>query len=145
MSNYKGCRIPEELLYNIEYHVWTRLESQFAYVGATEPAQAYAGEVIFIKAKAVGTKIARGEILATVESAKFMGPMRSPLTGSIAEVNTAVVATPSLINKDSYANWLIKLQPENLEAEKKDLISGREAAEKYKPIIDEWGVDCGNT
>lgn len=113
-----------------------------AIVGATEPAQAYAGEVIFIKAKEVGTKIERGAILATIESAKFMGPMRAPLSGTVAEVNREVLSTPSMLNKDSYANWVVKLAADKLEQETKLLMSGKDAAEKYKPIIDEWGIDA---
>ncbi len=142
---YRGCRVPEDLLYDVGFHVWARVEGRVATVGATEPAQAYAGEVIFIKAKPVGTKIERGAILATIESAKFMGPMRAPLTGTVAEVNSEVISKPSLMNSDSYANWVVKLTAEKLDDELKLLIPGKEAAEKYKPIIDEWGVDCGKT
>ena len=142
---YKGCRVPEDLLYDLGFHVWTKVEGQVATVGVTEPAQAYAGEVIFIKAKPVGTKVERGAILATIESAKFMGPMRAPLSGTVAEVNSAVVSKPSLMNSDSYANWVTKVTAEKLDEELKLLVGGIEAAEKYKPIIDEWGVECGKT
>lgn len=142
---YRGCRVPEDLLYDMGFHVWTKVEGQTATVGATEPAQAYAGEVIFIKAKPVGTKVERGAILATIESAKFMGPMRAPLSGTVLEVNAAVVAKSTLMNSDSYVNWVTKLTAEKLGEELKLLVGGKEAAEKYKPIIDEWGVDCGKT
>jgi len=116
-----------------------------ATVGATEPAQAYAGEVIFIKAKPVGTKVERGAILATIESAKFMGPMRAPLSGTVVEVNADVVSKPSLMNTDCYVNWVTKLSAEKPDEEMKLLTGGKEAAEKYKSIVDEWGVECGKT
>lgn len=116
-----------------------------ATIGATEPAQAYAGEVIFVKAKPVGTRVERGAILATIESAKFMGPMRAPLSGTIAEINAEVISKPSLMNSDSYVNWVARLSVGKLGDELKLLVGGKEAAEKYKPIIDEWGVDCGKT
>jgi glycine cleavage system H protein len=121
------------------------VEGQVATVGATEPAQAYAGEVIFIKAKPVGTKVERGAILATIESAKFMGPMRSPFSGTVQEVNAEVIAKPALMNGDSYANWVVKLAAEKLDEEVKLLVGGKEAAEQYKPIIDEWGIDLTKT
>lgn len=145
MPDYKGCRVPEDLLYNIEYNVWVKLEGGIATVGATEPAQAYAGEVIFIKVKDVGTKVQRGAIVATVESAKYMGPMRAPLSGTVTEVNGEVKSTPSLINTDAYANWVVKLKAEKLDEEVASLIPGKEAAEKYKPIIDDWGIECNKT
>lgn len=99
--------------------------------------------MIFIKAKPVGTRVERGAILATVESAKFMGPMRAPLSGTVAEINAEVISKPSLMNSDSYANWVTKMSADKLGDELKLLLGGKEAAEKYKPIIDEWGVDCG--
>ncbi|MDV3293830.1 MAG: glycine cleavage system protein H [Nitrososphaerales archaeon] len=142
MQSYKGCRVPEDLLYDMGFHVWVRVEGQTAAVGATEPAQAYAGEVIFLKVKDVGTRVDRGAILATVESAKFMGPMRAPLSGTVSEVNREVVATPSLMNKDSYANWVVKLTADKLADEVNLLTPGKDAIEKYKPIIEEWGVEC---
>ena len=139
--SYKGYRIPGDLLYDMEYNVWVKVDGQTAAVGATEPAQAYAGEVIFIKAKPVGTKVERGAIIATIESAKFMGPMRAPLSGTVAEVNGAVLAQPSLVNADSYANWVVKLTAEKLGDELRLLTNGSEAAEKYKSIIDGWGIE----
>lgn len=144
-SSYKGYRIPEDLLYDLEYNVWVKVEGEIATVGATEPAQAYAGEVIFIKAKPAGTKVERGAIVATIESAKFMGPMRAPLSGTVAEVNAQVISSPSLVNSDSYANWVVKLSADKVGEELKLLVGGKEAAEKYKPIIDEWGIEQKNT
>jgi glycine cleavage system H protein len=142
MTSYKGCRIPEELLYDLEFHVWVKVDGQTATVGVTDPAQAYAGEVIYIKVKEIGTKVERGAILATVESAKYMGPIRSPLSGIISEVNAAIVSTPSLINQDSYLNWVARLMYEKLDEELKFLIPGNEAAKRYKSIIDEWDIKC---
>jgi glycine cleavage system H protein len=141
--SYKGYRIPEDLMYDLGFNVWVKVEGQVATVGATEPAQAYAGEVIFLKVKDVGTKVSRGAIVATIESAKFMGPMRAPLSGTVSEVNKAVVSTPSLMNQDSYANWVVRLSADNLAEELKLLTPGKEAAEKYKPTIDEWGIEAG--
>jgi glycine cleavage system H protein len=142
MKEYKGYKIPEELYYDLEYHVWVKIENDIAIVGATDPAQAYAGELLNIKIKDVGTKLKRGDIAAIVESAKYMGPMRSPISGSVIEINQNVSDDPTLINSDPYENWVLKIKPEKLEEEIKYLVKGSEAYEKYKPIIDKWGVDC---
>jgi len=142
LNEYKGCKIPEELYYDLEYHVWMKFNGDIVVIGATDPAQAYAGEIIYIKIKNKGTKIRRGEILATIESAKYMGPMRSPLTGTIIEVNSEVSTKPSLINEDAYNNWVVQLRAENLDSEMKLLTLGKEAVEKYRSIIDEWGIEC---
>lgn len=143
MSEYKGLRIPDDLYYDLDYHVWLRSEGDSVAVGATDPAQAYAGDIIHMDIKKIGTHLERGAILATVESAKFMGPMRSPVTGTIVNVNQEIAKTPTLINGDAYANWVVRLKPEKLAAEMALLTPGAEAAEQYKPIIDDWGIEGG--
>ncbi len=141
MSSYRGFSLPDDLHYDVGYHVWLRTEGELVAVGATDPAQAYAGEIVHIGIKKVGARVERGGILATVESAKFMGPMRSPVAGTIAEINQEVANKPALINGDAYANWVVRLKPEKLAAELALLSPGVEAAEKYKPVIDDWGID----
>jgi len=143
MADYRGFRIPEDLHYDLGYHVWLRVEGELVAIGATDPAQAYAGEIIHIGIKKAGTRLERGAILATVESAKFMGPMRSPIKGTVEEVNQEVAKHPSLVNGDAYAHWVARLRPENLEADLAQLKTGAQAAEGYKPIIDEWGIEGG--
>lgn len=143
MAEYRGFRIPEDLQYDIGFHVWLRTEGQLVTVGATDPAQAYAGEFVHIGIKKVGTRVERGAILATVESAKFMGPMRAPVTGTIVETNQEVAKKPALVNGNPYANWVVRLKPERLDAELALLTAGAEAKNKYEPIIDEWGIDGG--
>jgi len=140
MADYRGFRFPEELHYDLGYHVWLRTEGELVAVGATGPAQAYAGEIIHMGIKKPGTHLERGAILATVESAKYMGPMRSPVAGTIVEVNQAVAKKPALVNGDPYGNWVARLKPDQLAAELALLTPGKDAAEKYKPIVDEWGV-----
>ncbi|MCS7118164.1 MAG: glycine cleavage system protein H [Thaumarchaeota archaeon] len=140
--SYKGCKIPEDLYYDLEYHVWVKVDGEIAFIGATDPAQAYAGEIIYLKVKGRGTKVPRGGILATVESAKYMGPMRSPLSGVVVETNGEVVSNPSLVNRDPYASWVVCLKPDNLDGEIGLLTKGKEASERYKKIIDEWGIQC---
>jgi glycine cleavage system H protein len=141
MAKYRGFSFPEDLHYDVGYHVWLRAEGELVAVGATDPAQAYAGEIVHIGIKKLGTRVERGAILATVESAKFMGPMRSPVTGTIVEVNQEVAKKPALINDAAYTNWVARLKPEKLAEELTLLTPGAAAAEKYKPVIDEWDIE----
>jgi glycine cleavage system H protein len=140
MAEYRGFRIPEELHYDLEHHVWLRTEGDLVVVGATDPAQAYSGEIIHISIKKPGTRLERGAILATVESAKYMGPMRCPVTGTVEDVNQEAVRKPALINGDAYGIWVARVRPEKLADELGLLTPGPAAAEKYRPIIDEWGI-----
>jgi len=140
MAEYKGFLIPEDLSYDLDYHVWVRVEDGLVVVGATDPAQASAGSIIHLSIKKPGTQLKRGAIMATVESAKYMGPMRAPVTGSVVEVNEALKKEPTLVNADAYGTWVAKLQPAQLDAELGLLVPGPVAAERYPAIIDAWEI-----
>jgi len=142
MGDYRGRKIPEGVSYDLGYHVWAKVEGGLVSVGATDPAQQYAGEIIHLGIKKVGTRLERGAILATIESAKYMGPMRSPVTGTVAEVNAEVSKKPSLVNRDAYLNWVARVTPEKLDEDMAALTPGPAALDKYKPIIDEWEIEA---
>jgi len=57
-------------------------------------------------------------------------------------VNEDVRSSPSLINQDPYASWVFKIKPEKLNEELSRLQDAKSASQKYKAIIDEWGVQC---
>jgi glycine cleavage system H protein len=52
-----------------------------------------------------------------------------PLTCKIAEINPGLSDKPSLINEAPYGvGWVALIEPENLDAELKDLIPGSDKA-----------------
>ena len=58
----------------------------------------------------VGEHLKRGEAFGSLEAAKFVGPLTSPLSGTVSASNDAVVADPSLVERDPYgAGWLVEL------------------------------------
>ncbi|HZI36982.1 MAG TPA: glycine cleavage system protein H [Acidimicrobiia bacterium] len=58
----------------------------------------------------LGDHLKRGEAFGSLEAAKFVGPLTSPLSGTVSAANDAVVADPSLVERDPYgAGWLIEL------------------------------------
>jgi glycine cleavage system H protein len=75
----------------------------------------------------VGEPIKRGEAFGSLEAAKFVGPLTSPLSGRVTATNEAVVADPRLVESDPYgAGWLIELtlsDPSELDG----LVRGAEA------------------
>jgi glycine cleavage system H lipoate-binding protein len=62
------------------------------------------------------------------------------VTGTVVEVNQDVARKGVLVNQDPYANWVARLKPEKLADERALLTPGAAAGEKYKPIIDDWGI-----
>jgi glycine cleavage system H protein len=58
----------------------------------------------------VGENLKRGEAFGSLEAAKFVGPLTSPLSGTVTATNDAVLADPSLVERDPYgAGWLVEL------------------------------------
>ena len=145
MSVWRGCEIPEDLWYDIEHGVWVRLEDNGEVtVGMTDPSQTRCGMLVHLQIKKVGRRLAKGKSVATVESAKWVGPFTAPVTGEIVATNQAGFdADIRIANKDPYGRgWIARLRPEDWEAEVTQLITGEAAVEKYKKRIEEIGVNC---
>jgi glycine cleavage system H protein len=126
MASVKNCNLPDELHYNVENNVWVRKEPDGTVtVGMTAYACALAGEVVAYTPKKVGRTVDLNKSCATVESGKWVGPVKTPIAGEVTAVNDAVSAKPGTINKDPYGEgWLVKLKPSNLDAEIGALVTG---------------------
>ncbi len=141
---YYACDIPEDLTYDIERDVWIRYDGDTAVLGMTDVAQTRCGKIAAISFRDIGKKMAQGKALATIESAKWVGPFPAPFSCEIVETNENAFAQNILLaNKDPYgAGWLVKVRPTNLEAERGHLFTGQEAIEKYKERIKDLKINC---
>ncbi len=100
--------IPKELRYS-KSHEWVKLDGDTALVGITDHAQNELGDLVFINLPNVGDTVAKDEAFADVESVKAVSDVLSPLSGTVDEVNEALVDAPELINQDAYAAWIVRL------------------------------------
>jgi glycine cleavage system H protein len=141
---FYACDIPEDLYYDIERDVWIRFEGDIATLGMTDVAQTRCGKIAAISFRDVGKIVAQGKALATVESAKWVGPFPAPFSCEIVEVNEAGFARDILLaNKEPYTTgWFVKVKPSDLENERLHLVTGEEAFEKYKARIQELKINC---
>ena len=122
-----GNDFPDDLYYHKD-HMWVKLEAGKAKLGYNDWAQEAAGKLVNLSTRKVGRKVKAGKTLGTVESGKWVGPLKSPLSGEILEINPEVLKTPSMINDDPYGNgWIAVLAPSDLDAEKGDLIEGSDS------------------
>src|SRR5687767_9818798 len=72
----------------------------------------------------VGEHLKRGEAFGSLEAAKFVGPLTSPLSGTVRATNDAVVADPALVERDPYGSgWLVEMDIADA-GELGELISG---------------------
>ncbi len=129
MGTVRGCNVPEDLHYHTENNVWLRRESDGSVtVGMTAYACALAGEIVSYTPKKAGKPVERNKSCATVESGKWVGPVKTPVGGEVIAVNEALIATPGLVNKDPYGQgWMSKLKPTNWDADAAALVTGADA------------------
>jgi glycine cleavage system H protein len=142
---YYGCLVPPELEYDVERDVWVRLEDDGTVtMGMTDLAQTRAGKLVSILFKAPGRGLKAGQSAATIESAKWVGPFPTPLSGEIVASNRAAFDADILVaNRDPYgAGWLVRLRPSDLAAERSRLVPGREAFAAIRERIDRDRIRC---
>jgi len=124
MVKINGNDFPEDLYYHRD-HMWVKVENGKARLGYNDWAQEAAGKLVNLNTRKVGRSVKMGKTLGTVESGKWVGPLKVPLSGTIAELNQEVLKKPSIINEDPYGKgWIAVLEASNLEEELKDLIKG---------------------
>ena len=99
----------EEGLFYSESHEFVRVEGDFGYVGITDFAQHALGNVVYVDMPEVDDEVEAGEEFGAVESVKAASDLNSPVSGVVVEVNEALEDDPELLNKDAFANWIIKV------------------------------------
>lgn len=143
MTEVRKCRIPEELFYWVEKHVWLRLDDGVATIGITDVARSLAKRVISVTPRAPGRTVERGKSVATVESGKWVGPVPTPLSGTIVEVNGVLKTRVDAVNEDPYgAGWVVKLAPTKIDEEKGFLLTGPAAVEAYRSLLEAENIEC---
>lgn len=134
----------EGLLYDVGLNVWVRLEGGQATLGMTDVAQTMGGRMVQLTWRRTGRVYERGRSLATIESAKWVGPFPTPLTGELIGINeTAFVDDIAVANRDPYgAGWIARVRPTWLEEERSHLVDADTAFDRYRELIDERGIRC---
>lgn len=141
---YYACEIPEDLTYDIERDVWIRFEGDIAVLGMTDVAQTRCGKIAAISFRNLGKSFRQGKALATIESAKWVGPFPAPFSCQLVETNEAGFARDVLLaNREPYTTgWMVKVRPADLEKERDHLVTGDQALALYKSRIRELKLNC---
>jgi len=133
MASARGCNLPDDLLYDVDNHIWYREESDGnVKLGMTTVATAMSGQLVAFTPKKAGRSVEAGKSCATVESGKWVGPAKSAAAGAVVAVNDALVAKPSLANEDPYAAWMVLLKPTDWASVKAGLTPGSQVAPRYE-------------
>src|ERR671933_970985 len=139
------CEFPDQLMYDVDNFVWAndRDGNGSMFVGITSVLTFLAGKICTIKIKNPGTEIKRGKSIGTLESNKYFGVVRSPISGTIIEINYSIVNNPKIVNDYPYTEgWFARIRPNNLPGEIKALETIENCHAKIKPIIQQLHVRC---
>ena len=79
-------------------------------IGITDYAQHALGNITYVDMPSEGDEVNAGEEFGAVESTKIASDLFSPVSGVVAEINSALEDAPELINGDAYATWIIKVK-----------------------------------
>lgn len=139
MARVDSFELKEDLYYWPRNLTWAKIESlNRVRIGLSDVGARAAGEIVFIRFRPIGTTVKQGQPTAVIESAKWVGPVESPVSGKIIEVNNELRKNPKLIMNDPYgAGWIAVVEPSNLEEDLKNLIKGSDpqAVEWYREQI----------
>lgn len=114
MTTIDQYEFPDDLLYDKD-HVWARVEGDMITIGMTQFGQDLAGEIVYVEVPRVGRAVSQGEAFMSMESGKWVGRIKSPISGEIAEANEEVEWESSLVNQDPYGEgWLAKIEASDL-------------------------------
>jgi glycine cleavage system H protein len=92
-------------------HEWLRVDGDVATIGITAHAQEQLGDLVFVELPEPGKSFEQGGAAAVVESVKAASEVYAPVSGTVVEVNAAIVDEPSTVNADPMGKgWFFKLK-----------------------------------
>lgn len=101
-------------------HQWVRAQGSMGTIGITQYAQEQLGDVIFVNLPKTGAALKSGQAYGAIESVKAVSDLPAPISGEVAEINTALADSPEIVNKDPHGGgWLLKVRvrdPQELSA-----------------------------
>jgi glycine cleavage system H protein len=97
------------------------------------------GTLAQLSLPAPGTELTVGRPFGQLEAVKFVGPLTSPVSGTVLAANAAAATDPGLVERDPFgAGWLIEAALTNL-AELDALLSDpQEVTAWYRARISEY-------
>jgi glycine cleavage system H protein len=129
MNLDKKYNIPADRYYDPKNHMWILYNEKknIAIIGIDEFGLDSFGELAYVSFNKTLISINKNEAIGSLEAAKMVGNIFTPVSGRIIEVNNEVIKNPSLINDDPYdKGWLIKVECADWQNEKESSIYGEQ-------------------
>ena len=81
-------------------HEWAWLDKDIVTIGITDFAQDQLGELVYVELPETGIEVNVGQEVVVIESVKAAGDVKSPVKGTVVEVNSALNDDPEKVNAD---------------------------------------------
>ena len=112
MIHTKLYQVPTDRWYESSTNMWVQPHGDAVRIGFDELGQETHGDIAFLQLLVVGTTVDRGDELGSLEAGKYVGPILSPIRGTVRTVNQIALDDPRLVNVDPYgAGWLVEMAP----------------------------------
>jgi len=123
---------PDDLKY-LDTHEYVRREGEIATIGISAFAIDQLGDIVFLELPEVGDAITVGETFGSIESTKAVEEMYPPVSGTVIEINDAMVDFPEQIAEDPYGEgWLLKVRVDNPDDDLAETLSADEYRAKVQ-------------
>ena len=102
---------PLDRLYDKE-HAWFKKEGGNLIIGVTDFFQKSANEIVFVELPVQGRVIEAGKPIISIESGKWVGRVKSSISGTVVKTNGELKDFPYLLNESPYdEGWMIEVKP----------------------------------
>ena len=103
--------------------LWALSDGNRIRIGLSDFLQQRSGDVAFAEVKPIGTALAVGDEVATIETIKVNVILSSPVNGKVVEMNQAMETAPEAINQDPYGEgWLAVIEATDWEGDRAALL-----------------------
>jgi len=103
--------------------VWAKAEGHYVRIGLSDFVQQRSSDITFADVKPVGTVLACGDELASIETIKVNISLGSPASGKIVEVNPDMEMAPEVINQDPFEKgWIAVIEASDWETDQRQLL-----------------------
>ncbi len=131
MVTVDNFEFPDDLKYDMREHLWLRADGDKLVVGLDSLSVEALGNVVHLEIADVGTPVALGDDVGSLEAEKMVSSIVAPISGVVVEINEETVASPGIIVDDPYGDgWLFSIEPDDPDGEG-DLVEGTDAIQDW--------------
>jgi glycine cleavage system H protein len=93
-------------------HAWLRVEGHSGMVERAAYAAEHMGDIAFVKAPVLWTRVVVAQPCGVVESVKAVSGIFSPVSRELVEMNDALTSAQAIVNSDRHGGgWMMKIRP----------------------------------